>query len=241
MNAIKKSCDQELRGHHIKYEFIQGIIHMLPLCLSVLPWGILAGSMAINSGLSIGQSMGMSAILFAGAAQLVTLGLLNTDAGTLTIVLSVFFITAQHLLYGLTLRKNIISMRLPCRLSIGFLLTDELFALALNERRKPSAAYLIGAGLSFYLAWNLFSLLGIMLAKSIPDLSAYHLDFSIVATFIMIVVPMIKKLSSLLGVVFSLITSVVLSMLHIEGAVMIAGIAGMFFAVGVARLKRESE
>ena len=32
--------------------FRQGVLDILPLSIAVLPWGILAGSMAINAGLS---------------------------------------------------------------------------------------------------------------------------------------------------------------------------------------------
>ncbi len=69
-----------------------GALHVLPLCLAVIPWGILAGSMAVDAGLTFAQSVGMSAIIFAGAAQLVTLGLVASGAGMLTIIFSVFFI-----------------------------------------------------------------------------------------------------------------------------------------------------
>ncbi|MDX7998979.1 AzlC family ABC transporter permease [Xenorhabdus sp. Reich] len=222
--------------------FWSGVYNMLPLCLSVIPWGILAGSVAVQSGLTIGQSIGMSAILFAGAAQLVILGLLASGASVFTIIISVFFITVQHFLYGLTLREYVSVLKVRYRLPIGFLLTDELFALSCAKEKKQTLTpgYLIGAGLYFYICWNFFSLLGIFMASSIPDLAKYHLDFSIVATFITIVVPMIKKLSVLLGVCFSLALSMLLSYFHVEGAVIIAGVSGMFFSVFIARLAKES-
>ncbi|MBD2809608.1 AzlC family ABC transporter permease [Xenorhabdus sp. Vera] len=222
--------------------FWLGMYNMLPLCLSVIPWGILAGSMAVQSGLTLWQSIGMSVILFAGAAQLVTLGLLTSGASILTIIISIFFLTSQHFLYGLTLREYVASLKIRYRLPIGFLLTDELFALscAQSDKEKLTPSYLIGAGLCFYLCWNLFSLIGVFMASSIPNLSDYHLDFSIIATFITIIVPMIKRISVLGGVLFSLILSMVLSYLHIEGAIIIAGVSGMFFSVFIARLMKES-
>lgn len=231
------SDEQEAKQPTAKQDFIKGGVNMLPLCLAVLPWGILAGSMAVSTGLTFAQSLGMSAIIFAGAAQLVTLGMLAAGASVLTIVVSVFFITAQHLLYGLTLRPQVAPMKPVRRLSIGFLLTDELFALS-NGQKQHSFAYLFGAGLTFYLAWVLFSFLGIALASAVPDLDAYHLDFSIVATFITIVVPMVRRLASLAGVVVSLVLSIILTHLHIEGAIIVAGLVGMFAAVCVARWQR---
>lgn len=109
-------------------DFLTGALHMTPLNLAVVPWAILAGSMAVDSGLTFAQSVAMSAMVFAGAAQLVTLGLLNSGAGVITIIVSVFFITSQHLLYGLTLRPHVRPFSPLQRAGIGFLLTDELFA-----------------------------------------------------------------------------------------------------------------
>lgn len=221
--------------------FWRGAAGMLPLCLSVLPWGILAGSMAVQSGLSLAQSIAMSTVIFAGAAQLVTLGLMASGASVATIVISVFFITAQHFLYGLTMRETVSVLQARYRLPIGFLLTDELFALSCAQpKEKLTAGYLIGAGLVFYLSWALFSLMGIVMASSIPDLDRYHLDFSIVATFITIVVPMIKGLSVLCGVAVSLLLSMVLSLCQIEGAIAIAGVCGMACSVLVSRLRQEA-
>lgn len=221
-------------------QFFAGALAMLPLCLSVIPWGILAGSMAVQAGLPLAQSLGMSMIVFAGAAQLVTLGLLMSGASVLTVIVSVFFITSQHFLYGLTLRDSVSTLRLRYRLPIGFLLTDELFALSCAQPagRRLSPAYLIGAGLTFYLCWAMFSLAGVLMATAVPDLQRYHLDFSIVATFITIVVPMIKNRSVLCGALVSLVLSMALSLYRVEGAIVIAGLCGMCAAVATAHLTR---
>lgn len=71
-------------------DFLTGAIKITPLCLAVLPWGLLAGSMAIQAGLSPLQAIGMSAFVFAGAAQLVSLGMIMAGAPLVSIVISVF-------------------------------------------------------------------------------------------------------------------------------------------------------
>lgn len=218
-----------------------GALHVLPLCLAVIPWGILAGSMAVDAGLTFAQSVGMSAIVFAGAAQLVTLGLVVSGAGMLTIIVSVFFITAQHLLYGLTLRPHVAHLKWYQRITIGFLLTDELFAVSAQPKVKLTPAYMIGAGLCFYLAWVAVSIVGIIMASQVSDLSRYHLDFSIVATLLAIVILLIKTFSTLVGVIVSFCLSIVFSWLNIEGGVVIGGLTGMFIAVCVARIRGEQK
>lgn len=216
-------------------DFLTGALHMTPLNLAVLPWAILAGSMAVDSGLTFAQSVAMSAMVFAGAAQLVTLGLLNSGAGVITIIVSVFFITSQHLLYGLTLRPHVRPFSPLQRAGIGFLLTDELFAVSVAGRQRLSFAYLFGAGLSFYLVWVLVSILGIVLAHSISDLSRLRLDFSVVATLLAIVVPLIKSKSALVGALFSFVVTIILTRAGIQGSAVIAGVSAMLLAVLLGR------
>nr|WP_282557669.1 AzlC family ABC transporter permease [Providencia burhodogranariea] len=220
---------------------VDGAMHSAPLNLAVIPWGFLAGSMAVDAGLTFWQSMAMSAIVFAGAAQLVTLGLLNSGAGYITIIISVFFITSQHLLYGLTMRPHVKSFTTTERLSIGFLLTDELFAISAAKRQALSFPYLFGAGFSFYLVWQITSLCGIIMANFVTDLSNLHLDFSVVATLLAIVVPLTKKISTACGVAFSLIVAIVLSLYSISSAIVIAGVGGMCVSVVVSRLLKEEK
>lgn len=228
-------------NRQIMRAFGLGALHVLPLCLAVIPWGILAGSMAVDAGLTFAQSVGMSAIIFAGAAQLVTLGLVISGAGMLTIIVSVFFITAQHLLYGLTLRPYVAHLKWYQRITIGFLLTDELFAVSAQPKVKLTPAYMIGAGLCFYLAWVAVSIVGIIMASQVSDLSRYHLDFSIVATLLAIVIPLIKTFSTLVGVIVSFYLSIVFNWLNIEGGVVIGGLTGMFIAVCVAKIRGEQK
>ncbi|MCK9533427.1 MAG: AzlC family ABC transporter permease [Pseudomonas sp.] len=219
--------------------FWLGALHIIPLCLAVFPWGVLTGSMAVSQGFTPLQSIGLSVFLFAGAAQLVTISMVAAGSGFVAICLTILVITAQHLLYALILREHVSSLPLKKRLPVAFLLTDELFALSVGKK-SYDFAYLMGAGLCFYLAWIGFTLIGVVLAASVPNLADYHLDFSIVATFIAIVVPMIKRLSSLVGVVIALTLSLVLSSLAVPGAIVIAGLLGMLCAVGVARWRGEA-
>ena len=221
-------------------EFWLGAVHMFPLCLAILPWGLLAGSMAVNAGLTPAQGIGLSVFVFAGAAQLVTISMLAAGSGFFAITITIFIITAQHFLYALILREHVSKMPLAKRLGIGFLLTDELFAVAAGKQ-KFSFAYMFGAGLLMYIAWLLYTVAGVMLATAIPNLEDYHLDFSIVATFTAIVVPMIKSLSILVGVLVSLALSLLFSSLSLSGGMVLAGVLGMMCAFCVARVRGESQ
>ncbi|WP_038346243.1 AzlC family ABC transporter permease [Acinetobacter sp. A47] len=229
----------EERSTNASQAFLNGVIKILPLCLAVLPWGLLAGSMAIQAGLTSLQAIAMSALVFAGAAQLMTLGLVMAGTPALTIIISVFLITTQHYLYALYLRDDISRQPLKHRLMLGFLLTDELFAVSI-KKQQHYIYYLLGAGSCFYLCWVVFSICGVVLASSVPNLDQYHLDFSIVATFIAIVIPFIKNLNTLVGVLVSVMLTVIFLSLGIKSAAILAGVIGMLTATCLQNLRERA-
>jgi len=76
-------------------------------------------------------------------------------------------------------------------------------------------------------AWNLFTLAGIVLGQSIPHLDRLGLDFSIVATFVALIAPRVRCAATLACVAVSLFCSVLFSHWHWETALVAAGLLGM--------------
>ena len=151
---------------------------------------------------------------------------------------SAFVISSRHFLYGLTLRERLSPKPLRWRLGLGFLLTDELFALSGDRRayqNKFRLYYALGAGGSFYLAWNLWTFIGIVAGAWLPDLTKLGLDFAIAATFIALVVPEIKSLATLISVLVAAISALIFSLWQIElglvFAALLAMLAGYFTQV----------
>ncbi|MFF7705784.1 AzlC family ABC transporter permease [Pseudomonas sp. NPDC007930] len=210
------------------HAFRQGALAIVPLSLACAPWGLLAGSLAIDAGLSPAQGQGLSAFVFAGAAQLVAIGMLKGGANLLSILLTTALLTSQHLLYGLHMRAHLGGLPARWRLGLGFLLTDEFFALTSHHTPQVfNRWYALGVGLTFYLAWNAFTLAGIAVGKSLPGLAGLGLDFTIAATFIALITPQVRNLPSALCVVVALLGSVLLNYWHVEAALVLSGLAGM--------------
>ncbi|MGB1402914.1 MAG: AzlC family ABC transporter permease [Porticoccaceae bacterium] len=219
----------------------KGAIDMLPLSLAVLPWGILFGSLAVQRGFSWLEAQLFSAIIFGGAVQIVTVELIADNAPLLTILFSALVISSRHFLYGLSLRDRLSAQPLRWRVGLGFLLTDELFALSSHRRAYQTRFrlyYALGAGGSFYLAWNLWTFAGIVAGSSLPDLTTLGLDFAIAATFIALVVPEIKSLPSLIAVVVAAVTGVLFSLWQIELGLVCAALLAMLAGYGSAKLLR---
>jgi len=225
---------------------LKGALAMMPLTIAVIPWGILAGSFALDVGLTPVESQAMSAIIFAGSAQLVALGMIKAGIGIGSILITTLLITSRHLLYAMAMRSHISPLPLKWRLGLGFLLTDELFAITNQSHGGDKLAqhqfdrwYALGGGLTFYIGWNIATLLGIVAGQSIDHLDDLGLDFAIAATFIAIVVPTVKKPSILVCVLVSLTLAVVCAVFAIQAGLLIAAISGMVAGMAYAKLTGE--
>ncbi|MFP3515084.1 AzlC family ABC transporter permease [Pseudomonas sp. SIMBA_077] len=208
--------------------FIRGAIACLPLTLACAPWGLLAGSTAIDAQLTPMQAQGLSLFVFAGAAQLVAIGMLKGGASALSILITTLLLTSQHLLYAMHLRPLVSPMQAKWRISLGFVLTDEFFALVSPFDQKTfNRWYALGVGLCMYVGWNLFTCIGVLVGKSIPGLDQLGLEFSIAATFIALITPIVRNGPTVVCVVISLLSVVLFSYWQWESAIVLAGLAGM--------------
>ncbi|MDG3085712.1 AzlC family ABC transporter permease [Vibrio hannami] len=209
-------------------QLMKGVLAVMPLSIAVIPWGILAGSYAIDAGLSPLEAQAMSAILFAGSAQLVAAGMFKAGVGLGAMLLTTFFITSRHFLYSVSMREKVKKLPVRWRLLIGFWLTDELFAICNSQSDKAfNRWYAAGVGGGFYVIWNLASLVGIVAGSYIPSMNELGLDFAVAAMFIALVLPLVKSLPVVVTVLVSLVLSVVLYILQVDGALMFASLAGM--------------
>lgn len=170
----------------------------------------------------------MSGILFAGSAQLVAAGMFKSGIAFATMMLTVLIITSRHFLYGISMRQKISKLPARWRLLLGFLLTDELFAVCGSQKDSEfNRWYALGVGGSFYVVWNIASAVGILLGSQIPWLNNVGLEFVVAATFIALVVPHITTVPVVLSVVVALVLSVILSLQQAPGSLLIAALSGM--------------
>ena len=209
----------------------KGFLDMLPLNLAVLPWGILCGSLAIQRDFSALEAMLMPLIVFAGSAQLVAIELIANNASLATILFTTFIISSRHFLYALALRDKLKILPSKWRYGLGFLLTDELFALSSHSKAfvgQLRLIYALFAGGSFYLFWLLWNLTGVIAGSYLPDLTHLGLDFAIAVTFIALVIPTIINLPILVTVLVAALLSVLFKLMQFELDLVAAAMIAMY-------------
>ena len=75
-----------------------GALETLPLVVAAFPFGIVFGAMANTMELGLAVTVGMSAIVFAGASQFIALTLLAGAAALPVIVMTVFIVNLRQML-----------------------------------------------------------------------------------------------------------------------------------------------
>lgn len=181
-------------------EFISGLKAELPIALSVIPFGMIYGVLALEAGLPESATQAMSAIIFAGSSQFISTQLFSQSAPGLIIVITVGVVNLRHLLYSASIAQYV--QRLPVRwkLLLAYLLTDEAYAVSITRYNQPDDVrdkhwFFLSSGLLLWVIWQLSTAAGIFLGATIP--ASWSLDFTLALTFIALVVPALKDRPSL--------------------------------------------
>ncbi len=175
-----------------------GALETLPLVVAAFPFGIVFGALAHTGGLDFAVTLGMSAIVFAGASQFIAITLLASATALPVIVMTVFVVNLRQMLYSANLMHHVESWPHWLRAVLAFFLTDETFA-AVTDRlnRHPEQAglrwFYAGSALFMYSFWQISTVLGYTLGEQIPGLADWGLDVAMIVAFVGIVVPALKR------------------------------------------------
>jgi 4-azaleucine resistance transporter AzlC len=167
---------------------------MLPIWLGVAPFAVAYAVTARAAHLSLLETQFMSVTVFAGASQFAAAGLFGQGAGGLSIIATTFLLNVRHVLYGLSLAQQLPVSGLRRLLAAQFL-TDEAYGVSIAAGPKQpgglTLAFLLGAELSLYAVWNLFTLLGSLAGAVIPDPKAVGADVVFPLAFLGLLVPLL--------------------------------------------------
>jgi len=172
-------------------ELLTGIRDQLPLLLGVVPFGLIFGALAISVGLSPLAAQGFSLFVFAGSAQFIAVSLIGESASALVVIVTIVLVNLRHALYSASLAPSLAHLPRAWKLALGWLLTDEAFAMASRRVRGGKLGnahwYTLGTGLALWAAWQISTAAGIALGAGLPP--SLSLDFALPLTFLALVAP----------------------------------------------------
>ncbi|SHF12519.1 AzlC family ABC transporter permease [Alkalibacter saccharofermentans] len=200
----------------------QGIKSAFPVCIGYLPLAIAYGVLGRAAGLSGALIVMMSILVYAGAAQFLSINMFATGVMPLEIILTTFIINSRHLIMSASLSRRLEhGIDTLKRMVISFGITDESFSVSSLDDNyvKLPAGYLAAVGLTPYIFWIAGSILGIVFSSFLPEAIEASMGVALYAMFIALLVPGISDSKGLSVLVFStaVVHSVIVSIMTPSG------------------------
>lgn len=214
-------------------EFLLGMRDTIPMLIGTVPFGIVYGTLAVSSGLSVAATLAMSLLVFAGSAQFVAVSLVASGTGLTVILLTTLIVNLRHMLYSASLLPFVRHLPQRWRISLAFWLTDESFAVVHRHYLLDEAPverkhwYFLGSCLAMYSIWFACTLIGVGLGQTLPSLGEWGLDFAMVATFIGIVVPLLRNQPMIVAALVASVVAVAAHGLPYKLGLLLAALLGV--------------
>jgi predicted branched-subunit amino acid permease len=172
-----------------------GLRLSLPLWPGVAVFGMAFGAAAAQRGLSLAQALGMSAFVYAGAAQLVTLEVWQqawSPSALLAAMTLTGLINARMILMGATVQPWMRGMPLLGAAASLFVLVDASWLIGVRYRNGGGRdlGVLVGAGAGMWPLWIAATLAGYLAGGLVAQPRRFGLDLMMPVFFAAMLVPL---------------------------------------------------
>ncbi len=221
----------------------RGVWAGAPFLVMAAPFGMLFGLVATESGLDLFQTLGMSVIVVAGAAQFASVQVLVDGAPFYVAVLTGLAVNMRMVMYSASLAPHLGKADKWHRIIAAYFMIDQTYGVAIAELEKnpdmpvgAKLAYFFGAATLIFPLWYASTVVGIFVGSSIPP--QYALDFAVPIMFIALVAPSLRSFPHVVAAFVSVVVSLALSWIPYSLWLMIAAVAAM---IAGAETERQME
>ncbi len=173
--------------------YTRGLKAGIPIALGYLSVSFTFGIIAVSYGLSWWQALIISMTTVTSAGQFAGIGIMMHPGQYFQMLISQITINIRYSFMSISVgQKADERFRGLSRWLLGFMMTDEIFAVATQEE-KVSRSFFAGLATLPYFGWAVGTLLGAILGSVLPDRLMSALSLAIYGMFVAIVVPEMKK------------------------------------------------
>lgn len=219
-----------------KAQFIRGLRASVPVILGFIPIAIAFAIMARQAGFTVGQTTFMSAAVLAGAAQMMSTGMVAQGAAVYTIIIATLILNLRHLIMSTCVMAKMQPCSVWLRLLAAFGVTDESFAVFTTESEENTGImFFLGLILGTYSSWVLGSLIGGLFSALLPEILSMSLGIALYAMFIGLLLPNLATnfrlllLALLTAVCNSVLGTFMASSWALIVSTLLCAFAGIFF------------
>ena len=171
-------------------EYLAGARAGIPVLLGFIPVGIAYAIMARQAGFDIFETCFMSVAVFAGASQMMAIGMYAQGAGLAAIILATFLLNLRHVIMSTCVMNKMHPAPKPAKIAAAFGVTDESFAIFSTEKpERCTLPFFLGLVTVTYLSWNLGTLIGAVTSDFLPAILTASFGIALYAMFIGLLFP----------------------------------------------------
>lgn len=179
--------------------FRRGLRDGIPICLGYLSVSFTFGMMATNGGLPVWLSVLISMTNLTSAGQFAGTAIIIAAGSLIELAVTTFIINIRYMLMSLSLSQKIDpQMSLGARFAMAFGITDEIFAVSMQQTGRVNTRYFTGLVLTPYCGWALGTFLGAGAAGLLPEAIRGALGIAIYGMFLAIIIPPARKSKAIL-------------------------------------------
>ncbi len=208
----------------------------LPLLVAGIPFGLIFGALALSVGITPLAAQGFSLFVFAGSAQFVAAGLVGQLAPPLVVVTTIVIVNLRHALYSASMAPYLAKLPVRWKLTLGWLLTDEAYAVAIGRYRRGELEhahwYMLGGGMAMWSAWQISTAIGIALGAQAPQ--GLLLEFAAPLTFLALLMPTLNRRPNLAAAAIAGVLAIALHGLPFRLGLLISALVGVSVGMLVA-------
>lgn len=189
-------------------DFTSGLKSGLPIGLGYLSVSFTFGIIAVKYGLTWWESLIISMLTVTSAGQFAGITIMTSPGHYLEMLISQCTINIRYSFMSISLSQKVSEkFKGIWRFIFGFMITDEIFAVA-SAKKTVSRSFFAGLCVLPYIGWSTGTLIGALLGNVLPHSLMSALGLAIYGMFVAIVVPDMKKGKSITIVV---VTALILS------------------------------
>lgn len=174
-------------------EFKRGFRAGLPIGLGYFSVSFTFGIMAINYGLSWWQATIISMLTVTSAGQFAGIGIMIHPGQYLQMLLAQITINMRYSFMSISISQKVEKKFTGIyKWMLGFMMTDEVFAVA-SQEKEVKRIFFAGLGVLPYFGWALGTLFGALLGNVLPERLMSALSLAIYGMFVAIVMPEMQK------------------------------------------------
>ncbi|MEF9951045.1 MAG: AzlC family ABC transporter permease [Clostridium sp.] len=166
----------------------------IPIIIGYIPVGIASGVLLNSAGLTAFEAMLMSSLVLAGGAQFIAASMIAASASISSIIITTFIVNLRHTLMSTALSQYIKNEPKGFLLLFSHGITDETFAININEFSKGDWSARDAAFINI-IAWSLWVLsngIGGYAGEVIP-INDSVVNFVLISMFIFLLVMQVKN------------------------------------------------